>query len=244
MITFTQWGKMGRLGNMMFQAATVIGLARKNQDDFILPPWSDANKFNLTECFSDKIQVDQTYTEKSFPYENLPSNTKGKTLDLVGYFQSWKYFEHCQDEIKGFFTPKNPYSMLSNTTGIHVRRGDYVGIQHCHPCLNKEYYEQAMQLIQSDKYIVFSDDIEYCKRIFTGDNVTFSTGRSNVDDLNLLAACEHQIIANSSFSWWGAYLNPNPNKIVVSPNGPSHRWFGPSLPHDLKDLVPHSWLLL
>ncbi len=244
MITFSQWGKMGRMGNMLFQAATVIGLARKNKDNFVLPNWSEEASFNLHNCFG-TARATQTYTEKHFPYQELPSDTIGKVVDLVGYFQSWKYFDHCKDEIVKLLSPKHNYAKQDGVTGIHIRRGDYVGIQHCHPCLPKEYYFQAMEITKSSAYMVFSDDIPYCRQMFGNrSDVFYSEGRSPVDDLALLSVCENQIIANSSFSWWGAYLNTNPHKIVVSPNGSNYRWFGPSLPHDLKDLIPPGWLCL
>jgi len=83
---------------------------------------------------------------------------------------------------------------------------------------------------------VFSDDIAWCKQNFKGDNIEFSE-RSPVEDLNLQLACEHNIIANSSMSWWGAFLNKNPSKIVIAPN----KWFGPAQPHNTKDLLPSEW---
>lgn len=240
MITFTQWGKMGRLGNQILQAATVIGLARKNNDEFILPPWSEESRFNLHGCYGN-VQPTMTYTEKHFQYQEFPSNTNDKIVDLVGYYQSWKYFEHCKDEIIKIFTPKGNYTKKNGVTGIHVRRGDYVNVQHYHPCLSKNYYLEAMKVTKSPRYMVFSDDIAYCKDMFADRNdIIYSEGKDAIDDLLLLSLCDNQIIANSSFSWVAAYLNTNPNKIVVAPN----KWFGPAMHHNTKDLLPIDWAVV
>lgn len=101
---------------------------------------------------------------------------------------------------------------------VHVRRGDYVG-HHMFVNLGEtDYYERAMALFPGREFLVFSDDLKWCKtRWHNAPGVTFAQGRDEIADLNMMAECQDNIIANSSFSWWGAYLNPNLSKRVIAP---------------------------
>lgn len=225
---------MGRLGNQLFQIATTIALAVKNDDDYVFPTWSYENDFSLHNCFSNNITNTETYREIGFTYSPIPYMPN---LNLFGYFQSEKYFEDCQDIIQSLLTPTIGLGIQYNHTSIHVRRADYTNLTKEYIQLDMEYYRQAISAIGSQKYIVFSDDIEWCKQNFVDDKFIFSENKSPVQDLALMLSCEHNIIANSSFSWWGAYLNKNPSKIVIAPS----KWFGPNLPHDTKDLLPQQW---
>lgn len=102
------------------------------------------------------------------------------------------------------------------------------------------YYQAAMNQTKTPFYLIFSDDIAWCKKQFIGPQFEFAEGNSPVTDLALQISCEHNIIANSSFSWWGAYLNKNPGKRVIAPG----KWFGPAQPHDTRDLLPSSWTII
>lgn len=235
MISFKNLGSMGRLGNQLFQMSATIALALRNNDKYVFPPWPEENNFNLYDCFSSDIQNTKEYRETSFSYSPIEYKPN---LDLVGFFQSEKYFEDYKDIIIRNLTPRVGFGMFRNTTSIHVRRGDYLKFSESHTHLEMQYYLEAMQTIKSEKYLVFSDDIAWCKNNFTGDNITFIEGNSPAVDLSLMLGSEHNIIANSSFSWWGAYLNKNPSKIVVAPKN----WFGPKLLHDTKDLLPKEWI--
>lgn len=140
---------------------------------------------------------------------------RGLTPDI--WLQSPEHFAGHEDYIKEVFsegiTPhQEPF------VSLHVRRGDYVK----HPMFEQlwatDYYDRAMaQFPRDSKFLIFSDDIEWCRRKWSGTQFQFSWGRNEIEDMNIMAGCQHNIIANSSFSWWGAYLNPNPNKIVVYP---------------------------
>lgn len=237
MITFTQLGNLGRLGNQLFQIATTIALALRNDDKYTFPKWEYEPYFNLRGCFSHSINNPKIYREPFFHYAPIPhSNTD--VLDLVGYFQSEKYFQDCRDTIHNLLTPNIGYGIKWGYTSVHVRRGDYLRLTREYVQFDMDYYKRAMDTIKSPKYLIFSDDINWCKANFNGDNIEFSEGRAPVDDLALMSSCEHNIICNSSFSWWGAWLNKNPSKIVVAPE----KWFGPALPHNTKDLLPESWI--
>jgi Glycosyl transferase family 11 len=234
MITFRELGNMGRLGNQMFQIAATVALAIRNNDDYIFPPWPSEPFFSLTNCFSNELPNGPTFTEPSFTYSPIPYQPN---LNINGFFQSEKYFEDQQNVIRSLLTPKHGYGIQYGYTAIHVRRGDYTNLTKEYTQLDMSYYGQAMNIIGSKNYIIFSDDIPWCKNNFRGDGITFSEDKSPVEDLALMASCENQIIANSSFSWWGAYLNNNPTKTIIAP----YRWFGPALPHNVRDLTPPTW---
>lgn len=234
-ITFSQLGKMGRLGNCLHQMATTISVAMENNVDYKFPPWEYECDFNIHDCFSSDILVSNIYKEIFFHYNNIPAF---KSVDLVGYWQSWKYFENYKDKVKNMLTPIYDFKMEEKLCSIHVRRGDYVNIQHCHPLMNMDYYHKAMEQSDCVKFLFFSDDMNWVKKQFIGNQYEYAEGNSPAVDLALMAKkCENNIICNSSFSWWGAYLNNNAKKVIYPQN-----WFGPGLPHNTKDLCPPEWI--
>ena len=169
---------------------------------------------------------------------------------IDGFFQSEKYFKKHEDEIRELFKPtediidviKNRYSDLlkHKTTSIHIRRGDYVRNQNNHPTQPLQYYQKAIELTKDDteKYIIFSDDIEWCKDVFIGDRFIYIDDEKDYIELYMMSLCKNNIISNSSFSWWGAWLNDNIDKKVVSPK----KWFGPNIKHNTNDIIPESWI--
>jgi hypothetical protein len=131
------------------------------------------------------------------------------------------------------------------SVSIHVRRGDYVGSEYFDIC-GREYYLKAVSFItekisinHKPTFFVFSDDIAWCKNIFLGDNFNFidnNKAQYSYKDMQLMSLCKHNIIPNSSFGWWGAWLNRNNQKIVIAPQ----KWFGT---YDCEtDIIPDSWL--
>ena len=168
--------------------------------------------------------------------------------------QSEKYFVHNRalildlfaptTDIKNYITSKYSGIINANALSIHVRRGDYVYLPNHHPVASPEYYTNAINYITTktriDKYIVFSDDINYCKSMFgESEDITYINGEKDYIDLYLMSMCEHNIIANSTFSWWGAWLNQNSDKIVVAPK----TWFGTARTDlDTSDLIPENWI--
>ncbi len=122
-----------------------------------------------------------------------------------------------------------------------MRRGDYVWLSHIHPVQPLAYYQRAVELMGDyQRMLVFSDDLPWCRENFSFNNMTFVEGQSDMDDLWMMGLCKHNIIANSSFSWWGAWLNENHAKKVVAPK----LWFGNAATMDTKDIVPAKWILL
>jgi hypothetical protein len=266
-------GTVGYLGNKLFDLAAGYQLALDNSVDLVIPrselDFIFENKF-FDSVDKSTITPTSEYHEPFFHYQKIPYQSG---INLNGYFQSYKYFDI--EQIRKVFVPSKSVKtdvnlirfskinsvfseVLKNFTvcSIHVRRGDYLNFSAHHTNLTLDYYRQAIQEIKSrvkiDYFIVFSNDIPWCKVVFNGDEFLFSESNqerqqgnnSAAMDLFAISECHHNIIANSSFSWWGAHLNKNLNKIVVSPNGKSYNWFGPALRHDTKDLIPEGWIQL
>lgn len=202
--------------------------------------------------------------EQSFSYNELPYINADNIL-LVGYFQSSKYFEKHSKNIMRLIkleeqknTVRLKYGLkVTNTISLHFRIGDYKQIQDCHPLMTYDYYYKALTHIASATTITdasastsvlifcekenladISDMVEKFKRDFTSLSfqiINFQA--SDWEQMLLMSLCQHNIIANSSFSWWGAYFNTNPDKIVCYPSN----WFGPRMKHNIKDLCPTDW---
>lgn len=160
---------------------------------------------------------------------------------VVGYFQSEKYFLNIRDILLKQFKPNFQISSYAetiqekilneeNSCSIHVRRGDYLNNknQKIYKTLNSKYYLNAVSWIEKKhkkiKYFIFSDDIDWVKSNLDFKNAVYiedSNKRKPHEDILLMSKCNHNIIANSTFSWWGAWLNSNDDKIVLSPKD----WF-------------------
>lgn len=193
--------------------------------------------------------MNSAYQEPHFHYSLIP-NLHGN-MNVFGYYQSYRYFDHIKDQIIDTFKPTkeivdhitNKYEDLLNhfsSVSIHVRRGDYVGDEGHHPTISKSYIINSMKRFgNGSKFVFFSDDIEWCKTAFgnlKGWDVEFVSDDDYID-LFLMSMLHHNIIANSSFSWWAAYLNRNPEKVILYPSP----WFGEKYNHDTKDLCPKEW---
>jgi hypothetical protein len=194
-------------------------------------------------------------------FDKCPDNT-----NLDGYFQSEKYFKNIEQEIRQDFEFQDeilaPCKEMINSLGegrkiaLHIRRGDpklswaYVNLQNAHPLQTWNYYEKALAEFPDDiPVIVFSDVIEWCKEqeffkpdrfILSETTDEFSDGqRVPWTDLCLMSLCTDAIIANSSFSWWGAWLMNNEDKKIISPK----KWFGKQFSHyDMSNLIPEGWI--
>jgi hypothetical protein len=226
----------------MFQMATVIGTAFKHGYDYALPNNTEnsfewpKHPFKVPELtnFNIRNELNQYY-EPSHSYNEI----KEDNICLNGYFQSEKYFSHCRGIILYYFGAHKP---LVDYVSVHVRRGDYLKYPTKHPIPSLNYYKGAFGLFpEGTVFMVFSDDIAWCKEnINFSNNILFSESKSEIEDLHLMSRCKHHIIANSSFSWWGAWLCTNPNKIIVRPSV----WFGVDNSHlDDKDICPKNWII-
>lgn len=244
-VTFSKLGGYGRMGNAFFEAAATIGYAKKYNVPFKFPKWEHQSWIELDDKYfvsKNEIQPKNRYAEPSYRYTEIPFKPN---CDLHGYFQSWKYFEHCQDYIREVFALKNKEvsEYFKDTCCVHVRRGDYVKFQKFHPVQTMDYYRAAMERIPCERFLVFSDDVLWCRKNFRGnDNVIVSEPASAEVDFCIMQACNHFVIGNSSFSWWAAWLSEHEDKVVVAPSN----WFGPKLKktNPIDDLIPPEWILI
>ncbi|NOS97698.1 MAG: alpha-1,2-fucosyltransferase [Methylotenera sp.] len=177
---------------------------------------------------------------------------------LLGYWQSEQYFAHIAHKIREDFTFKQPMSKkntefakqinLVNAVSLHVRRGDYANnpkTTATHGLCSLEYYQKAIEciagLVQQPYFYIFSDDIAWVKcninMDFPHEYIDYNHGTESYNDMRLMSICKHNIIANSSFSWWGAWLNSNIEKIVIAPK----HWFAREV--NTVDLIPRGWLI-
>ena len=198
------------------------------------------------------------FIEKAFIFDANFFDVK-QPVYIDGYWQSYKYFESIELQLRQELSLKKPFSNINlqiaeqisnvNAVSIHIRRGDYVSNKHTnsvHGVCSLDYYRAAIEAVsarvENPVFFVFSDDISWVKNnlaidlqcIFIDHNV----GGQSYNDMYLMRLCQHHIIANSSFSWWGAWLGINPNKIVIAPK----QWFTNDTVTD--DLIPSSWLRL
>lgn len=245
----------GGLGNVMFQIAAGYSHAIKLKTSLkVVKPALHFSHGDVYTKYKNNIlaQIEfinvsnyLLYKEPFFHYTRLPLHSP---ITLDGYFQSEKYFVDYRDDILNLFkfpkkvilyTKKKYQNLLNNPLiSLHVRRGDYLKFPGVHPLCTLEYYKQALsKLPDINKVLIFSDDIEWCKQNFIGDRFIFIQEEDYIS-LYLMSLCDYNIIANSSFSWWGAWLNQNPNKVVIAPK----LWFGLKSNHNINDLIPSSWI--
>jgi len=248
----------GGLGNQMFQWAFGKSLSKK----YNMPLFLDISlynnqvgvtkrEFSLNKFPNLKYDINIPNVHKVYRIsdnfifrEYNISNQSSYYLD--GYWQSEKYFKDIEDIIKEELQPSNEslekFSKLpinENNVSIHIRRTDYVTSNGYHPVQSIEYYQKALNIIgEYDNIFVFSDYINWCKTNLTFDNMIFIEGFDDVEDLWLMSLCKNNIIANSSFSWWAAWLNQNPNKKVISPKN----WFGKQTNLNDSDIIPETWI--
>lgn len=196
--------------------------------------------------------------EPTFNYWEGIKRVKGDCY-LMGYWQSESYFLEIESKLRQDFAFKLPFSARNeavahnikaiNSVSLHVRRGDYISNSKnasIYSVLSLDYYANAIahvvKQIENPYFFIFSDDIDWCKNNlkldFPHQYISHNKGADSYNDMRLMSLCSHHIIANSSFSWWGAWLNPSTDKIVVAPK----RWFANNT--NVKDLLPENWLKL
>ena len=270
---------IGGLGNQMFQIASMYGVAYDNNLEPVVEKISSSpSVFNNRPVYWDSVMnrvnsISSSMYNKMAPQFNIIKEQNQKYTKIVvphnmsfkmdGYFQSPKYFEHHRAKILELFKLSNNMNKTIEAVrdeikdkssnmqyvAVHVRRGDYLKLQHFHVVQNVEYYKEAMNLFKSAevqfKFIIFSDDIQWCK-----DNLKFVNNiyyfepskikvlaNKNIPidvlEMYLMASFDHNIIANSSFSWWGAWLNKSDDKKVIAPS----KWFVEKKDNDMiKDI--------
>ena len=241
MITFRDLNNWGRFGNQLFYIASTIGIAERQGYNFGFPEWKYQQWFEFPLPIMESTMGN--YSEPFFKYDEVVC---ADNTNLSGYFQSDKYFNHCDDLVEYYFQfkkevvekIKNKYEHIldGNTCAVHVRRGDYVNNKN-HPVLDINYYRKAFNKMGNCRFLVFSDDIDWCKQ--TMGNLLFIERGNEVEDFILMSLCKNFIIANSSYSWWAAWLSKNKDKKIIAP----YKWFGSGLAHhSTVDLIPDEWI--
>jgi hypothetical protein len=261
----------GGLGNMMFQIASTISISLSENTDYSFPNLNNHLKYlSLEKTHNPNVNYCSEYLELPFLREaktlqptssistiNYPfhyENIQIPKSDIIidGFFQSEKYFKQHEEKIlelflpntkiKDYITEKYPELLNNNITSVHIRRGDYTNSSH-HFTQSKNYYDESMDKLKSktDLYFIFSDDIDWCKNNFKDDNIYFIENEKDYIEMYMMSMCSNNIISNSSFSWWGAWLNQNKTKIVIGPK----IWFGDSLQFlKTDDILPDKWIKL
>jgi len=262
MITFNLMGRYGRMGNQMFQYATLFSIAKTRGYDFGVPYRRKSDNpyqnFCLNECFPNLSAKDSSNKinflraeEKQFTYNAGIFGIEDNT-DIAGYFQSEKYFKDYRQNILKEFTfsdaIKDKAQDIRSITkepviSMHLRLGDYKNLVGKHPVCEIDYYKNALKEVPEDLLIIaFSDEPSLAKDIFDGLNRKYFLTDTNDQyiDMCLMTMCNYHVIANSSFSWWGAWLSDG--KKVVAPA----IWFGdsPEMPKNWSDIYCEGWEII
>ena len=262
MIGFNALGQLGRLGNQMFQFASLKGIARHRGFNYCFPPsfnkneWTDHQllipfKLHSTnELNIQYIDLDRpTIREESFLFDKNLYDNCPDWVSIQGFFQTEKYFKNIKDELQKDFEFKDiikipcedMISSLDNPVALHIRRTDYITNPN-HTCLSMDYYKRALEYFKNEPILIFSDDPKWCQEheLFEDDRFMISDNDDAYIDMCLMTMCKGHIIANSSFSWWGAWLADS--KKVIAPKG----WFeGSDNSHlDTTDIYCTDWIVL
>lgn len=240
---------IGRLGNSMFQVAACIGYAKKYGYTWGVP--NDQRESTILTHFHKLPRCNERhrrYNEHQpghdhdwFNYHDIPD--QGPDVTLFGFWQSWKYFENAEDEVKAAFK-LDRHNEYNDKVSIHVRRGDYVQHANSFPPVDMAYLLHAMSHFPGKQFAIFSDDLEWCRlNIGERDNIRFVEERNEFAALSKMSSCSDHIIANSTFSWWAAYLGWNYKRKVITPSHERGQWFGldSGVKQDCVDLIPPSW---
>lgn len=246
----------GRLGNNLFEVAAARSLSdevtlwcKGDWERGCIEMYKDTffKNYPIVDSIPQEVKV---YKEPSYFYQPIVYHEK-EDLVIKGYYQSYKYMNRakvlemyaCPEAVKKDIDERFGDLLRHHTVvSVNVRRGDYMKLPHRHPFVGKKFLLRAMLWFGEDvHFIVSSDDIAWCRRHLGDRNqrVHFLTNSYPLLDLYIQTACNHNIISNSSFSWWGAYLNRHLEQVVIAP----HRWYGMSANIDTSDLLPKEWLV-
>lgn len=240
----------------MYQTAATIKVAEQLNTEFVLPTKSHAGHYG---------DISPDFSGFSYPFKfqdvNLPNKINQPTFgytpldikddsEMHGFYQAHQYFDDIRDKlINKYFKfsdevieKASKFSLPENSVGISVRRGDYLGLQHNHCVLSIKYYQDSLSRILNEingdveEFYTFSDDIPWCKSV-CDDKMIFVEAEPFVQ-LYLMTQMKHLILSNSTFAWWGGYLNNRGGKIVIP-----DPWFGPANDHhDTSGLYCPTWI--
>jgi hypothetical protein len=258
MITFKKFGKHGNLGNQLHQIASLIGFSEKYNCELILPEWNYAAYF---ENFPQQgfIDTDVLIEEPFYHYtpqfwDSHREKLKTQNADILGWLQSEKYWQHCKEKVHQALSFKKNFlhetkskfaeAFRKKTIAISIRRGDFVTNPN-HFLLPVEFYLGALIKFFSDhtnySIIIFSDDLHFCKtEIRALPHIYFAAGLSAIEQLCLMSLCDHFIISNSTFSWWGAMLGEKKDSIII--RSPYYADGELKEKIDFKDYYPERWI--
>jgi hypothetical protein len=249
----------GGLGNMMFQIAMIESFGQETGFDVCYPTFRDALE-NISQYYHSPNAKDFTCIFKNFRWDKnidkpyRPSKsiqvpfkyvyfTITDNTNYSGYFQSEKYFPD-RDFILRLFEPADYIKKrlenynTEDVCSIHIRRGDFLTPNNTTEILEMDYYCEALLKVDARKFFIFSDDHAWCRERFKGDRYTFIRDINYVE-LFLMSRCRENIIANSSFSWWGSYLNNHPERRIIAP----HKWTNtPQVP--AQDIYREEWIIV
>lgn len=241
----------GRLGNFFFTCAAALAYSIKHGLDFTVPIstssdfWSPIYLKHLQNPYYDPNLPTITIKEKHFHYAPIPylkDDWWWKNIIFSGYFQSEKYFLPQKQEVLEAFNLD--WHLIPNTCSIQARFGDYLTIVGKHIVMDEPFLKKAMPIITKKtgikKFKVFSDDIQYFKNnlghIY---DFEYSENTDIWSDFIDISCCHSHINSSSTFAWWSAYVNKNPDKVIVT----DHRWFQNGWDNaDTKDLIPKEWI--
>lgn len=257
----------GGLGNIMFQIATIeylgnkhnfeVGYDLKSHFNFLdneknhNPSLNHSNEYlNIFKNVKNNKKVELKNTT-NLPFSYVDFNVYDNLI-YDGFFQSEKYFPD-RGFVLNLFEPsdfvlkrieKYKGVLEGNTCSIHIRRGDYLK-STIHNVMDMDYFTEGMSIVGADKYLVFSDDINWCKENLIGEKFIFIDNEKDYVELFLQSMCKNNIISNSSFSWWGAYLNKYEDKKVIAPNkwfkDNNDPWFLQNIDTE-EDIIPNKWI--
>lgn len=258
-ISYNNLGNYGRLGNQMFQFASLKGIANKHNYQFTIPQ----SGHDLFDCFKmstltplNKQITSQKYAiqEQRFDFDEQLYNQCPDNVDLLGYFQSEKYFKSIrsnllmdfafQDYVIDNATKKINSINSKDIIGLHIRRGDYVNHPVHGDCCTLDYYRKALNLFDSSlPVIIVTDDVLWAKeqKIFSKERFYLfldDSEQSKFYDLCIMSLCNYHIIANSSFSWWGSWLSQSIRTVAPK------RWFGVQGHKCWHEVYCEDWILI
>lgn len=238
----------GGLGNQLFQIAAGLSLAKNINVDFKLvrgqhnlPQQGTRIDNYYSNIFKNIKLCDELpknlipYHENFFNYSELP---RIDNIALVGYFQSEKYFNYNSHYIRDIFD--FPYlETREGYVSVHFRQGDYRKNPAFHHIQNVDYFHKAIETVGHYKKLLIFSDSEIPKE-FNFKNMEIIKSSNDLEDMSIMSSCEHNIISNSTFSWWAAWFNKNVNKKIVAPK----IWFGPEGPKNWNDIYCENWCVI
>jgi hypothetical protein len=246
---------MGGLGNQLFQISNLLSICEDYKYKAVIPKLNKSPSiFHDRKVYWNNLFTNLPLGKKYKYYKKYKENNSFKKIELsnentilCGYFQSYRYFDHNKNFIVNkLFTNDIVLNLIRKydflkvcNVSIHVRRGDYLKLDNIYKILDLNYYENALTYFPKNiKKIVFSDDIEYCRMFFKNiENIEFIENIEDYEQMILMSMCSNNIIANSTFSWWSAYLNKNGNKKIIVPK----KWY---LNNKMSIDIPKEWIIL